>query len=43
MALAVAALNADSGVTIRGAECVNKSYPGFYDDIRSLGVEVVER
>jgi 3-phosphoshikimate 1-carboxyvinyltransferase len=24
------------GVTIRGAECVNKTYPGFFDDLRRL-------
>jgi len=43
MALAVAALNANNEVTIHGAECVNKSYPTFFDDIRALGVGVVER
>jgi 3-phosphoshikimate 1-carboxyvinyltransferase len=43
MALAVAALNADSDVTIRDAECVSKSYPTFFADIRSLGVGVIER
>jgi 3-phosphoshikimate 1-carboxyvinyltransferase len=24
------------GVTIRGAECVNKTYPGFFDDLATL-------
>jgi len=43
MALAIAALNASGVVTIRDAQCVNKSYPGFFGDIRSLGVEVIER
>jgi 3-phosphoshikimate 1-carboxyvinyltransferase len=43
MSLAVAALNASDSVTIRNANCVNKSYPTFFDDIRSLGVEVIER
>ena len=43
MALTVAALTADSVVTIRGAQCVNKSYPTFFEDIRSLGVQVIER
>ena len=42
MALAVAALNAAQSVTIRNAQSVNKSYPTFFDDIRSLGVEVIE-
>lgn len=43
MALAVAALNAADPVTIRNAQSVSKSYPSFFDDIRSLGVEVTER
>jgi 3-phosphoshikimate 1-carboxyvinyltransferase len=43
MALAVAALDASENVTIRDAECVNKSYPTFFDDLRSVGVEVNER
>jgi len=43
MALAVTALNATDSVTIRNAQSVNKSYPTFFDDIRSLGVEVTER
>ena len=43
MALAVAALNAKNTVTIRNAESVNKSYPTFFNDIRSLGVEIAER
>jgi len=43
MALAVAALNAAEPVTIRNAQSVSKSYPAFFDDLRSLGVEVTER
>jgi 3-phosphoshikimate 1-carboxyvinyltransferase len=43
MALTVAALNAAGAVTIRNSESVNKSYPAFFNDIRSLGVEVTER
>lgn len=43
MALAVAALNAKSNVEIRRAECVSKSYPNFFEDLRSVGVEVIER
>ena len=41
MALAIAALGAKDEVTIQGAECINKSYPNFFDDLRSVGVEVV--
>jgi 3-phosphoshikimate 1-carboxyvinyltransferase len=43
MALSIAALNASEQVVIREAQCVTKSYPSFFDDIRSLGVEAVER
>lgn len=41
MALTVAALGASGRVVIRGTECVSKSYPRFFDDLRSLGVEIV--
>ncbi len=30
------------GGSIKGAEAANKSYPGFFDDIRALGIEVCE-
>jgi len=43
MALAVAALFASGTVTIRNAQCVSKSYPRFFDDLRLLGVEAIER
>jgi len=36
MALAVAALIADGKTEIEGAECVDISYPGFFDDLESL-------
>lgn len=36
MEAAVAALNSDGAVTIRGAEAVDKSYPEFWDDFRNL-------
>lgn len=38
MALAVAALNSGSGVSISGEECVSKSYPGFFGDLEKLMV-----
>ena len=41
MALSIAALCAKDEVTIQGAECVKKSYPGFFEDLRSIGVRVV--
>lgn len=37
MCAAVAATVATAPVIIRGAECVNKSYPTFFDDFRKLG------
>ncbi len=40
MACAVAALNATGETTIEEAEAINKSYPDFYDDIKSLGASV---
>ncbi len=42
MALSIAALNASGPVMIRNAECVNKSYPTYFNDIRALGVNVIE-
>ena len=27
------------GGTLRGAECVNKSYPNFFNDLKKLGVK----
>ncbi len=41
MALAAAALGAQGAVSIDGAECVAKSYPGFFDDLVSIGATVV--
>ena len=38
MACAVAGLVSGKGVSIKGAECVSKSYPGFFDDLQSLVV-----
>jgi 3-phosphoshikimate 1-carboxyvinyltransferase len=36
MALAVAGMIADGKTEIEGAECVDISYPGFFDDLESL-------
>lgn len=41
MACAVAALGASGETRIRNSECVRKSYPNFFDDLRSLGADVV--
>ena len=37
MAAAIAATIAQTPVTILGAECVSKSYPGFWDEYKRLG------
>lgn len=44
MSAAISSMMCDGEVTVLGAECVNKSYPAFWDDFVSLGgvVEVKE-
>jgi len=37
MALSVAATCSENPVTILGAECINKSYPNFYQDFNAIG------
>jgi len=37
MAAAIAGAYSENGCTILGAEAVNKSYPGFFDDFAALG------
>lgn len=37
MALSVASLKAKQPITIKGAECVKKSYPNFFNDFAALG------
>jgi 3-phosphoshikimate 1-carboxyvinyltransferase len=41
MACAVAALGASGETRVQDAECVRKSYPRFFNDLRALGVDVV--
>ena len=41
MACAVAALGARGETRIQDAECVQKSYPRFFYDLRALGVDIV--
>jgi len=41
MACAVAALGAKGETKIQNVECINKSYPQFFSDLRSLGANVV--
>lgn len=39
MSLAVSALRSDEAINIRGAECVEKSYPDFFVDLERLRVK----
>ena len=41
MACSVAALRAEGETVIQSAECVRKSYPQFFNDLRTLGVDLV--
>jgi 3-phosphoshikimate 1-carboxyvinyltransferase len=41
MAFVVAALGANGKTKIQNVECINKSYPQFFDDMRVLGVNIV--
>ena len=41
MSAAIAATVCESPVTIRGAEAVSKSYPGFWEDFKSLGANII--
>lgn len=41
MMAAVASIGCEGEVVIRGAEAVNKSYPGFWKDFASLGGKVI--
>ena len=41
MMAAVAAMVCENPVEICGAQAVNKSYPGFFEDYQSLGGKVV--
>ena len=42
MAAAVAGLIAEEPVIIQRAECVSKSWPSFFDDLKTLNVNVLE-
>jgi 3-phosphoshikimate 1-carboxyvinyltransferase len=42
MSAGVTALGASGKVTIKDSHCIAKSYPGFFDDLRSLGAGVYE-
>lgn len=40
MACAIAALNAKGATSIKNSECINKSYPNFIRDLKTLGGKV---
>jgi 3-phosphoshikimate 1-carboxyvinyltransferase len=40
MACSIAALGATGETIIQNSECIAKSYPRFFDDLRSLGAEI---
>ncbi len=42
MAAAIAALGSSGGIRIKGSECVAKSYPDFFKDMRKAGALVSE-
>jgi 3-phosphoshikimate 1-carboxyvinyltransferase len=42
MAVAITSLGATGRVYIRDSQCIAKSYPGFFDDLRHLGAMVHE-
>jgi 3-phosphoshikimate 1-carboxyvinyltransferase len=42
MACTVAALKAKGETIIKNAECIRKSYPSFYNDLTSIGAEIVD-
>ena len=44
MAMAFSLLGAAAGnITIQGAECVSKTFPEYWSDLRSLGVQINEQ
>jgi 3-phosphoshikimate 1-carboxyvinyltransferase len=42
MALSVLAIAARNPITVEGSECVNKSYPAFFEDLASVGGKIDE-
>lgn len=42
MSMAIAATMCDNPLIIRGADCVGKSYPDYFDVYRSIGGEIIE-
>jgi len=40
MALTVAALGAQGETILQGAECVEKSYPNFFEEMKNSGADI---
>ena len=40
MSMAVAAVCSGAPAVLAGAECVRKSYPGFFEDLQAVGIPV---
>ena len=40
MAFTVAALGSNAGLSIKGAQAIDKSYPGFFTDLKKIGGQV---
>ena len=40
MAMAIASIKCKDKLIIKGAECVEKSYPNFFDDFKKLGGKI---
>ena len=40
MSLAILASICENKVEIDGIECVNKSYPNFFNDLKKLGIKI---
>lgn len=41
IAMSFAVLCSETGGTLKDAECVNKSYPDFFKDIKNLGIHII--
>ncbi|MBQ2205490.1 MAG: 3-phosphoshikimate 1-carboxyvinyltransferase [Lachnospiraceae bacterium] len=41
IAMALSLLSTQFDIEIAGSECVSKSYPGYFDDLKSLGATVI--
>ncbi len=39
---AIAAIGADGPVTITGAKCVDKSFPGFFECLQKIGIKTIQ-